>query len=173
MRAGLALLLALLPACQPTGPSRVDAPADTAAGEIPFRLAGPTDAAIVLPVRLNGQGPYDFVLDTGATLTCVNRSLADSLRLPEREGMRGFGAGVATQGRVRLVGIDSLRVGGAAAFDLVGCVLDLEGMQSIGLKVDGLLGLNFLKPFRVALDFQREVLTLEGYGSEPLDEPGR
>lgn len=113
-------------ACQPSGPSRVEAPADSVAGSLEFTLAGPNETAILVPVRLNGSGPYAFVLDTGATLTCLDEALADSLDLAAPAGAVGFGAGVGAMGSVRLVSIDSLQVGSARAFDLVGCVLDLE-----------------------------------------------
>ncbi len=57
--------------------------------------------------------------------------------------------------------VDSLRVGQARAFDIGGCVLDLEHIGALGIRVDGLLGLNFLRSFRVGLDFERNVLTLQ------------
>lgn len=87
--------------------------------------------------------------------------LADSLALPERGGLLGYGVGAGGSGRMRFVQVDSLRVGAARAEDLAACVLDLEQVRTIGLDVDGLLGLNFLKSFRVTLDFEREVLILQ------------
>lgn len=156
--------MVLAVACQPTGPSRVEVPADTAAGEVAFELAGATDAALVVPVTLNGRGPFDFVLDTGATLTCVDAALADSLALPERRGTLGVGAGIGSSGRMKIVSLDSVGIGAARAFDLAGCIVDLGQMNAVGLDVDGLLGLNFLKSFRVSIDFERNVLTLSPPG---------
>lgn len=167
MRASLLLISSVffaagLMSCQYSGaPSRVDAPADSAAGTISFDLAGPGGAALVVPVYLNGQGPHRFVLDTGATLTCVNESLADSLNLPESAGQFGIGAGVQGSGRMRLVTVDSLRIGETKAIDLTACALDLAELETAGLNVDGLLGLNFLQSFRVALDFGANTLHLE------------
>lgn len=157
----LSLLVLLLASCQYGAPARVDAPADSASGSIPFELAGPGDAALMVPVYLNGGGPHQFVLDTGATLTCVNQALADSLELPRRRGQIGFGAGVGGAGNVGLVGVDSLRIGEVKAFDLTACTLDLASLEQAGLEVDGLLGLNFLKSFRVTLDFATHTLHLE------------
>ena len=155
------LLLLLLAGCRQLAPSSVEAPADSAAGEVALELAGPGDAAIVVPVSINGRGPFDFVLDTGATVTCIDQALADSLQLPPIRGTLGIGAGVGGSGRMRLVRFDSVRVGQATAADLPGCTLDLAHIQGVGLDVDGLLGLNFLKPFRVTVDFQRSVLILQ------------
>ena len=165
MRSGrqLAAILAVAgaAACQQAGaPARTEAPADSAAGEVAFELAGPGGAALVVPVHLNGRGPFDFVLDTGATFTCVDERLAGELGLPPARGVVGVGAGVGGTGQMRLVAVDSVRVGAARARELTACALDLRHIGSVGLEVDGLLGLNFLRSFHVTLDFEREVLLL-------------
>lgn len=154
--------LALLIACDTTEPRRVEAPADSAAGEVPFQEAGAHDAAIIVPVRVNGTGPFRFVLDTGATLTCIDRALADSLGVREMEGVSGMGAGIGGTGRMSILEIDSLAVGAARVEQLPTCALDLAHLSEVGLDVDGLLGLNFLEAFRVTLDFERDVLILQG-----------
>jgi predicted aspartyl protease len=146
----------------------VEIAADTAAESVPgttgvaFELAGPGGAALMVPVHVNGSGPHRFVLDTGATMTCIDASLADRLELPEEQGRVGVGMGVGQEpGALRLVDIDSLRVGQATATGLSGCALDLEQFRAMGLEVEGLLGLNFLREFRMTLDFRTERLTLE------------
>jgi predicted aspartyl protease len=146
---------------------RVEIALDTAvggeAGEtgVAFELAGPGGAALLVPVHVNGSGPYRFVLDTGATMTCIDGRLAARLELPE-DGRVGVGMGIGqAAGALRLVAIDSLRVGEATALGLSGCALDLEQFQAMGLEVEGLLGLNYLREFRVTLDFRAERLTLE------------
>ena len=155
-----ATFLLLAAACQSTAPGDVAAPADSAQGETAFELAGPDGAAILVPVTVNGHGPFEFVLDTGATLTCIGQSLADSLELPPL-GTIGMGAGIGSSGRLRLVRFDSLRVSGASAMELPGCAVDLRHIRELGLEAHGLLGLNFLKSFRVTLDFDRSVLILQ------------
>jgi predicted aspartyl protease len=168
MRSSSALLLLLLvfPAscAQDGAPGRVQVPADADAGEIPLQLVGTNDAALVVPVHINGQGPFDLVLDTGATFTCVTHEVAEQLALPDQPGTVGFGAGVQSAGRVRIIRFDSVRVGAAAAHDMSGCVLDLTSLELIGTSVDGLLGLNFLRAFDVRLDFVRNVVTLTSPG---------
>lgn len=135
---------------------------DTAATGVEFELAGPGGAALMVPVHLNGRGPYRFVLDTGATMTCVDEGLARELDLPEARGQVGVGMGIGQEaGALRLVSLDSLRVGAATAESLSACALDLEQFQAVGLPVEGLLGLNFLREFRITLDFRTERLTLE------------
>jgi predicted aspartyl protease len=156
----LLLSLLALGACNVTAPARVEAPADTAAGEVAFRFVGPGDAALVVPVYLNGEGPFDFVLDTGATVTCVSQQTAEQLELPRQRGAVGVGVGIGGAGRVSFVRLDSLRLGAARALDMSACLLDLEHMAAFGATIDGLLGLNFLRSFRMTLDFERDVLIL-------------
>lgn len=155
-------LVAATAACVETRePDRAEIAAESGGAGVPIRLAAPGDAALLVPVRINGHGPYDFILDTGATLTCVDQRMADSLALPEARGHIGVGTGIrGGTGSMRLVEIDSVAVGEARAEGLIGCAVDLEPFRATGLEVQGLLGLNFLTEFRVTLDFASERLTL-------------
>lgn len=136
-------------------------PSETAPGEVKFEMAGPNQAAIIVPVKINGQGPFDFVLDTGATFTCVDRPLAEELKLPDWSGPLGT---VITggEGQMGLVKVDKLEVGDtASATNLVACKLDLSRMQPPGFGIKGLVGLNFLKSYRMTIDFERNTLRLD------------
>lgn len=141
-------------------PAESRAPADSAAGELAFRWAGPGGAAMVVPVRINGGEPVDLVLDTGATLTCVDTAIARRFQLPERRMMVGSAVGIGGAGRVRLHRVDSLQVGGAVTRDLTVCAMDLQALRAVGPEVHGLLGLNVLREFRLTIDFDRGVLRL-------------
>jgi predicted aspartyl protease len=156
---GLGLVVTACPTLQDR-PADVEYAADPEQGEVAIEFAGPGGAALVVPVFVNGEGPYDFVLDTGATLTCIDQRIAEDLGLPERRG-GGIGAGATEAGRVRIVRIDSLRVGQSLATEIDGCVLDLAHTEAIGVEIDGLLGLNFLRAFRITLDFERNVVVFE------------
>ena len=43
-----------------------------------------------IPVSVNGQGPFSFVLDTGASITTIGKRLAEKLGIPK--GARAIGA---------------------------------------------------------------------------------
>jgi hypothetical protein len=45
--------------------------------------------------------------------------------------------------------------------NLLACTIDMRNVQALGADIRGLLGLNFLKAFRVTIDFERKTLTLE------------
>ena len=137
-------------------------PSETAPGEVGFKLAGPNEAALIVSVKINGKGPYDFVLDTGATFTCVDRNLAQELKLPDWSGPLGTVVITGGDGEMGFVKIEMLEVGNTAkALDLVACKLDLSRMQPPGFGIKGLVGLNFLKSYRVTIDFERKTLRLD------------
>ncbi len=160
------LTLAGLVACgacrieSPATAGRATAPPDTAAGEVAFRLEGPNDAALVVPVHIDGTGPYDFVFDTGSTLTCVDPDLAAHLELEEQPVGPGIGIGAGGAERLSVVSIDSVRIGRAVVTDVLACVIDLQTARRFGLEVHGLVGLNFMKPFTVTIDFNRGILRI-------------
>ncbi|MEX2572174.1 MAG: retropepsin-like aspartic protease [Gemmatimonadota bacterium] len=154
-------LAVIMAGCHAGEPERVEAPADAEAGTIAIEWAGANQAALLVPVHINGNGPYRFVLDTGATLTCVENELAAELELPEPAGQIAVGAGVAEASQMRLVTIDSLRVGEARAEGLPACAIDLGAAGRIGLELDGLLGLNFLRSFHLEIDFENDQVILE------------
>jgi predicted aspartyl protease len=156
----VAALVPILAGCPDPGPDRVERPETAEEGEVPIRFGGPGGAALIIPVYVNGEGPFDFVLDTGATLTCIDRALIERLGLPEQR-RAAVGAGVEGVSRVALVSVDSLRVGAAQGHGLTACELDMEHIQALRIHVDGLLGLNFLREFRLTLDFPGEVARFE------------
>jgi predicted aspartyl protease len=144
--------------------TRTATPAEVEPGEVEFALRGPGEAALVIPVTINGTGPYDFVLDTGATLTCIDSALAAELELPEARGIGAVATGIGGGGATTIVRIESLTVGSATAGEITACLLDLEQFRAAGIEIQGLLGLNFLRSYTVTLDFERRVAR--------FDEPG-
>src|SRR5437660_5655777 len=157
----LVLLLASWSACVIPASKDFGVPAETAPGEVNFELAPPNDAAIIVPVKINRQGPYKFVLDTGATFTCIDQKLVDELKLPEWRGQIGVGVIVPKEGSVRLVKLDTFEVGNSKATDLKACAIEFSRLQADGLDARGLVGLNLLISFDVAIDFKKKVLHLD------------
>lgn len=147
--------------CDSAMPARATVEADTAAGQVPLRVAGRGGAVLMVAAHVNGSGPYNLVLDTGATLTCIDERLARELRLPRKSGAVGVGAGAVGSGRVPLVQVDSVRLGATTVKNMTACILDLSHLRDLGAGgVSGLLGLNFLTEFHVTLDFEKRLLTL-------------
>ena len=150
----------MLSACTIPATGDFGTPASTTPGEIPFEMAPPNDAAIIVPVKINGHGPFKFVLDTGATFTCIDQKLVDQLKLPEWKGPLGIGIIQPIGGSVKFVSLDTLEVGNVKATALKACAIEFSQLPTGGLDAHGLVGLNFLKPFQVRIDFKKRVVSL-------------
>ncbi len=83
------------------------------------------------PVRLDDQGPFPFVVDTGANQTVISDVLAASLGLPRGEPAALHGvAGVQVADTVRAA---RLEVGGRVERDVVLSVLPQAALGGPGL----------------------------------------
>lgn len=101
---------------------------------------------VTAPVRINGQGPFDFVVDTGANRTVITRELAAQLGLPDAGPADVHGvAGVEPSSTVT---IDLLQVDAVATRAIRAPTLSRER-----LGADGLLGVDVLRGRRVTIDF--------------------
>ena len=132
-----------------------------ARANVPFRLAGGPQPLLLVPVRVDGTGPYEFILDTGAGTSLLSPGLADRLRI-RRTGHKKAAA-AAGELDVELGTVASLAIGSATARDLpVGITAEVDRIGAVvGAEISGDVGYDVLKNFRVCLDYRRSVLTLE------------
>jgi len=125
-----------------------------------FRLAGGAQPLILLPVHVNDRGPFDFILDTGAGTSLLSSELAQQLEIKAIGSKEGQTAGGKVS--VSLAKVDSLAVGETKLHDVDVGIVDLSQIgKTIGAKIDGDLGYNFLKHFRVTINYRDCELCLE------------
>ena len=120
----------------------------------PYKGARP-----VVAVKLNGAGPYDFMVDTGATVTVLDTALFDELGLRAQGSSRIVSsAGVTNQIRslVKELTLDCLSV---KNITVVSMQSPLKG--SGYPTVRGILGENFLRHFDILFDNQHRTMTLD------------
>jgi predicted aspartyl protease len=134
--------------------------------EIPFHFLSPTAPLIMVPVKVNGQGPYDFLLDSGnaGKVILLSPALAKAQHIKSRPDSRqGFTVGLSNA--FEAATIDSFEIGEIVNSHVDAAVspamTDLT--QRTKAKVDGNVGYSFLKDYVVTLDFRRRVL---GLGTE-------
>jgi predicted aspartyl protease len=121
------------------------------------------ETMVLVPVKVNGHGPYDFVLDTGASSSTVSRSLMRRLHLP-RTGSTAHVRGVAGATVVPLITVTRWTIGGQRLHGHNLPVLDLGGDFGTG-QVSGLLGSDELRRFgAVRLDYKNRRLVLRAAG---------
>lgn len=134
--------------------------ASAASTRAKFRLAGGAQPLILVPVHVNGAGPFEFILDTGAGTSLLSPALAAALQVEQTGSKQADTAGGPVE--VGLATVDSLGVGELERRDLDVAIIDLSMVgRAVGAKLDGDLGYNFLKHFRLTIDFRALELTLE------------
>ncbi|WP_165903811.1 aspartyl protease family protein [Hymenobacter gummosus] len=121
---------------------------------------------IVLPVRLNGRGPYYFMLDTGVgTSLITDARLRDSLNLTL--GQRYLVAGAGEEAPLVAFQTDSVRVDlGAEAGKIVAPSLSLlllsddvfDLSRYVGRPIHGILGADVFRSFAVEVLTEDQVL---------------
>ena len=115
----------------------------------------PGHRLVAVRAILNERVNADLIADIGAQQTVISRVLAQVLGLTRPLRMQTL-VGVGQSPPVPVVRLDRLRVGGSSVAGLAVCVYDLPPL----LAADGLLGLDFLRRFRVTFEFDAGVLVL-------------
>jgi predicted aspartyl protease len=154
----IALLAAML-AC--AAPPRVAeaAPPIGPSTCVTTHLATTTLPLVLVDVRVNGKGPYTFFVDTGATITVVGAPLARALHLPLIDTpVRALGAGGRFDARASYAAV---ALGDVRQDRVLVGVVDLAQIRAVAGPVDGVIGYNFLKPYRVVIDYPGHELCLE------------
>jgi predicted aspartyl protease len=116
--------------------------------ETPTTLNAGQDAFehMTAPVSINGQGPFNFLIDTGANVSCVSAKVAQQLMLQSFETTRVHTV-VGARERPAVL-IEHLQVGERTRRSVHAAALPLtDGM-------DGVLGVDWLKGQRLELNFK-------------------
>jgi predicted aspartyl protease len=109
---------------------------------------------MTVPVTIAGQGPFRFMIDTGAQATVVTRGLRDRLGLPSL-GQATL-VGMAARMQVELVQLDGL-VFAARVFDAIHAPM----LEEAHIGADGILGLDSLQNLRVLIDFKKQSIAVD------------
>lgn len=123
-----------------------------------FRFVGKSKPLILAPTFVDESGPHEFFLDSGATRSMLSQELASRLGIEHQSLDDAVGAGGSRQ--LGFVTIKSLRVGSAAQdAPTLGISNDLAAMgDALNVRVDGLTGFDFLRNFRMTIDYQQQSL---------------
>lgn len=112
---------------------------------VPFRLSEVKH--VVIRVKVNGQGPFNFIVDTGAPAVYFGSEMAKKLGLtPKEEGFWKEFDNVEIEGGLKL---DKMKVRIEEPFQLVG----INKMNAAGMKYHGVLGYSALAQFQIEYDF--------------------
>ncbi len=106
-----------------------------------------------IPVHINGQGPFSFVVDTGAGNTVITPKLAKMLGI-EALAVPGIARGIGGDIELKLGAVESLSVGSSKITNSQVVVLDLSKVSPKGCLIEnGIIGFDFLKNFETIIDY--------------------
>jgi predicted aspartyl protease len=109
---------------------------------------------MTVPVSIDGQGPFDFMIDTGSERTVVSRNIASVLSLEFAQIARLVS--IAGTKMVETVYLPEVTLGRRNYGELVAPILE---QHHIG--ADGILGLDGLQDQRILFDFLSNAITVE------------
>lgn len=160
----MAAALANVGAGAQAGPGPVETPdEDGPAAQV--AAARGENEHLLAPVAVNGQGPFQFLIDTGANISCVSNKLADRLALQSSETARVHTV-VGVKERP-IVLLDHLQIGSRDRRRVRAPSLPIKGAE-----IDGILGVDWLKGQRLVLDFKSRSLEITKSRAD-REEPGR
>jgi hypothetical protein len=111
---------------------------------------------MVIPVMVNGAGPFRFLLDTGTTLTVIDPDLARQLQTPAIGDVA-----ITTVLHIRqdkLVQLRDVSLDGASVQGLGAVVDKLVRQKILAAGIRGVLGEEFLSKFDILIDFKQHWL---------------
>jgi hypothetical protein len=131
-------------------PARGDEKAAPKTYQVPYRLT--KTQHILVRVKINGKGPFNLILDTGAPAVFVSTRAAKKAGVePDKKGWGAF---------------DKFEVeGGVSIPKAKGRIEDpfqLEGMNGLGLagvELHGMMGYTLLARYRIEIDLTRDKMT--------------
>ena len=115
---------------------------------------------MTVQVRVNGSGPYKFVVDSGADTSVVGERIAAALKLPA--GRRTILNSITDSQLVDRVLVEELQLGPTKVTDL-----EVPVLRERDLGAEGMLGLDSLVEQRLMLDFEKRLITVDD-GRTPL-----
>jgi hypothetical protein len=117
---------------------------------------------IGISASINGAGPYEFMVDTGAQITVIDPVLVQELKLQSTGSLNIVT--VASHVEAPLVSATLFEVGAAFVHNIRMAVEDLGPIQADYPGLRGILGNNFLSRFDLLIDNSHRTLCFDGSG---------
>jgi hypothetical protein len=119
---------------------------------------------VVIPIKLNGVVPLNFVVDTGIRSTIITEKLiTDILRLPYSRRISVNGPGDYIILEAYVINNVDIVLEGAIGSDQSILVLEKDYLNlrnHLGTEVHGLMGFDIFNRFIVGFDYNRKIMTL-------------
>jgi len=126
---------------------------------VPVQYHSLPHSHIGVSAMINGSGPYEFMVDTGAQITVIDPALAHELRF-ETTGSLNI-VTIASHVDASLVSAAVVEVGAASVHDIRMAAEDLGPVQADYPGLRGILGNNFLNRFDLLIDNSHRTLCFD------------
>ena len=123
------------------------------------------ETRLTVEVRINGSGPYNFLVDSGADTSVVGLRIARALKLPL--GSPAIINSMTARNLVDRVKVDQLTLGPTTVRDL-----QLPALQESDLGGQGMIGIDALVHQRLMMDFEKRLIKVEDASKPPIPLPG-
>ena len=113
---------------------------------------------IQVPVIVNNQGPFDFVIDTGAGSSVITPELAKLLNL-QTQPVNGIARGIGGDVKLEFAFLDELSFGSFKQEKKQIAVIDLGCVSPRGKLIEyGIIGYDILRQLELVIDYPRRRL---------------
>ena len=123
------------------------------------------ESRLSVDVQVNGTGPYQFIVDSGADTSVIGLRIAKALELPL--GEPAILNGMTSRSVVDRVKVDTLSLGTSTVRNL-----SLPALREDDLGGDGLIGIDALTSKRLMMDFEKKLIKVEDPGTYQPRFPG-
>lgn len=127
---------------------------DEPIGQIPFTIND--NGLIIITLKINDQAISNFVLDTGASVTIIDKSIATELNLPlKKETYQSIGANGVTENRKKtqkqIISLNNRIV-------LEGLEMMVIDLSHLG-EINGIIGFDLFKEFVSETNFDTKIIS--------------
>ena len=117
----------------------------------------------MVPITINGEGPFHMVFDTGGSNMLMPEAVT-RLGLSSKDA--GFGGGAGDkQIPMQVTKVDTYKIGSIEMKNQEFLIMDLSHIKkAFGFKnLDGIIGYELLQKYVVTIDFDNEVLVFDSF----------
>jgi predicted aspartyl protease len=159
------VLAVTLAACTTTGPDKT---ASLPEPVVLYSVSARPDelGRIVVPVTLNGEGPFYFMLDTGATHTVIAQQALDKLGLMADPTRQVLLRGVSGAKPISTALVQNMQAGSMEFNQIRMPVLSAEILDGM----DGVIGNNTIGQHRITADFLTDQIQIIDTQGAPADK---
>lgn len=129
--------------------------------KVPFELV---HNLIIIPVSINGEGPYHFILDSGVgPIILTDTAMVDSLYESDLSLFKIRGRGIGSEVEAYVMNNMYPSIGAAKTTGLSLVLLRNDPFQLssyVGMPIHGIIGSDVFKSFSVKINYIRKQLTL-------------